>query len=235
MAEHAYNNSMTTATGTTPFYANYGRHPETINPQAQDVMHPVSHAYSHWMIGIVEEGRNALDATRQRMIRYTDPKRKEPPPYSVGDAVMLSSRNLKVKRPSRKLDHKYLGPFQIEKIISPTAICLTLPQKWKTHPSFHVSEVEPFVAGSRPPPNFEKVLREVSDIEADEEFDVEEIKGSITRRNRVLYHVKWLGFPRKKDWTFEPYENFSEGARAKLLQFHNDNPNAARDYRLTGA
>ena len=29
MAEYAYNNSVTTATGLTPFYPNYGRHLET--------------------------------------------------------------------------------------------------------------------------------------------------------------------------------------------------------------
>ena len=32
MAEHAYNNSTTSVTGMTPFYANYGRHPESQNP-----------------------------------------------------------------------------------------------------------------------------------------------------------------------------------------------------------
>ena len=47
------------------------------------------------------------------------------------------------------------------------------PQRWRTHPTFHVSELEPFIAGSRPAPEFEKVLREASDLEAREEYDVE--------------------------------------------------------------
>ena len=81
--------------------------------------------------------------------------------------------------------------------------------------------------------NYVKTLRECADIEADEEYDVEEIKGSFKRRNSVLYYVKQLGFPKKTDWTFEPYENFSEGARTKLLQFHIHHPNAPRDYRVT--
>ena len=33
MAEHAFNNSVTSATGMPPFYANYRRHPESQNPQ----------------------------------------------------------------------------------------------------------------------------------------------------------------------------------------------------------
>ena len=124
---------------------------------------------------------------------------------------MHSIKHIKIKRPSRKLDHKFLGPFQIDKIISPTAERLILPQTAKTHPSFHVSEIEPFVPGKRPIPDFTKILREVRDIEADEEYDVDGIKGSITRRKKILYHVKWLGYPKKNDWTFDPYENFSEG------------------------
>ena len=51
MAEHAYNNSITSATGMTPFYANYGRHPESQNPQRTEVMNPASHAYTHWIAG----------------------------------------------------------------------------------------------------------------------------------------------------------------------------------------
>ena len=86
--------------------------------------------------------------------------------------------------------------------------------------------------GNRPV-DYEKTLRECADIEADEEYDVDEIKGSIKRRNSVLYHVKWLGILKKTDWTFEPYENFSMGARTKLLQFHINYPNAPRDHRVT--
>ena len=69
-------------------------------------------------------------------------------------------------------------------------------------------------------------------MEAEAEYDIEDIMGSITRRKKVLYLVKWLGFPRKKDWTYEPYENFSEAARSKLEEFHSKHPTAARDYRL---
>ena len=62
---------------------------------------------------------------------------------------------------------------------------------------------------------------------------MDEIKGSIKHRNSVLYHVKWLGFPKKKKWTFEPYENFSTEARTKLYHFHINNPAAPRDHRVT--
>ncbi len=232
LAEFAYNNSAASGTKLTPFYANYGWHPGTNAPRSVEALHPASEVYAHWIKGAIDRAREALQETRNLMSKHSDNRRLEAPSYQVGDGVMLSTRNLKVKRPSKKLDHKFIGPFQIEKVVSPTAMRLTLPQRWRTHPTFHVSQLEPYVAGSRPSPDFEKVLREVSDLEDEVEYDVEDIMGSITRRTRVMYHVKWLGFPKKKDWTYEPYENFSEAARGKLREFHTKYPNAPRDHRL---
>ena len=59
MAEHAYNNSPTSATRMTPFYTNYGRYPELQNPQRTEVMNPASHAYAHWIAGVLEQGKKA--------------------------------------------------------------------------------------------------------------------------------------------------------------------------------
>jgi hypothetical protein len=49
MAEFAYNNSVTTATGLSPFYANYGFHPTAANPSAIRPLNPASIVYAHWM------------------------------------------------------------------------------------------------------------------------------------------------------------------------------------------
>jgi len=54
---------------------------------------------------------------------------KRTPDIPVGDLVMLNGRNIKTRRPSRKLDHKNHGPLQIEKIVSLLAVRLTLPRK----------------------------------------------------------------------------------------------------------
>ena len=141
MAERACNNSVTSASGMTPFYTNYGRHPESQNPQRTEVMNPACHAYAHWIAGALDRGKKAQEAARERMTRYADTRRTPPPGYKVGDAVMLSTTHLKLKRSSRKLDHKFIGPVQIRQLICPTAVRLTVPHKWKTHPTFHIAEV----------------------------------------------------------------------------------------------
>ena len=232
MAEFAYNNSTASSTDLTPFYTNYGWHPSANNPRSTEALHPASRAYTHWIQGTIECARHALQNTRTQMAKYADRSRSEAPRYKKNGPVMLSKRNLKIKRPSKKLDHKFIGPFQVEKVVSPSAIRLTLPQGWRTHPTFHMSELEPFISGSRPTPDCEKILRQVSDLETEEEYDVKAIMGSIIRKRRILYHVKWLGYPKKKDSTYEPYENFSKDAREKLLEFHTRTPAVPRDHRL---
>ena len=238
MAEFAYNNSVTTGNGMSPFYANYGFHPRTLDPPSNDEepLNPASMTYGHWMQTVHEESRKNLEEAQERMRRYADPARKEPPAYQVGDMVMLNGRNIKTRRPSKKLDHKNHGPFQIEKIVSPLAVRLTLPRKWKIHNVFHVSLLEPYrTSEHRAPPDPAKVLREADDIEQSEEYDVEEVMSSRKHGRRILYLVKWLDYPDRKDWTEEPFDNFSEGGLEKLREFHQRNPDALKDYRLNNA
>jgi hypothetical protein len=44
---------------------------------------------------------------------YYNSKRLEGPRLKKGDQVYLLRRNIKITRPSDKLDHKKLGPFKI--------------------------------------------------------------------------------------------------------------------------
>ena len=182
MAEFAYNNSVTVGNGMSPFYANYGFHPVTMDPATTGPLNPASTVYAHWMHTMHDESRKGLEAAQERMHRYTDPDCKEPPAYQVGDLVMLRGRNIKTRRPSRKLDHKNYGPFQIEKIVFPFAVRLTLPRKWKIHNVFHVSFLEPYrTSEHRAPPDPSKVLREADDIEQSEEYDGEKVMSSVER------------------------------------------------------
>jgi len=113
------------------------------------------------------------------MHRYADPARKEPPAYEVGDLVIHNGCNIRTCRPTKKLDYKNHGPFQIEKIISPLAVPLTLPWKWKIHNVFHVSLLEPYRTSKyQTPPDPSKVLREADDIEQSEEYDIKEVMSS---------------------------------------------------------
>jgi hypothetical protein len=63
MAEFTYNNSVTSATGLSPFYANYGYYPS--NPMATAARNPASKAYAHWMHTIHESAKIALGKAQE--------------------------------------------------------------------------------------------------------------------------------------------------------------------------
>jgi len=235
MAEFSYNNSVTSPTGISPFYANFGYHPSTMNPPAATIFNPASTVYAHWMHTVHEATKASLGEARERMRRYADRKRQDAPVYKVGDLVMLSGRNIQTRRPAKKMDHKNHGPFEVEKIVSPLAVKLALPRNWRIHNVFHVSLLEPYRGSAlRESPDAAKVLRETDDIEYSAEYYVDEVMASTqrTKKSRVLYLIKWLDYPDRKDWTQEPYESFSVGGREKLVIFHTKFPDAPRDPRL---
>ena len=190
------------------------------------------------MQAVHEESRQGLEAVQERIRRYTDATRKEPPAYQVGNLVILNGHNIKTCHPTKNLDHKNHGPFQIERIIYPLAIRLMLPRKWKIHNVFYVSLLEPYrTSEHRAPPDPSKILREADDIEQCEEYDVEEVLSSrecgCGNNKWVLYLVRWLDYPDSKDWTEEPFDNFSVGGLEKLREFHQRNPDVLKDYQLT--
>src|SRR6266576_2615374 len=51
----------------------------------------------------------------------------EKPHLNPGDLVMVNMKNMKTKRPSKKLDHKKLGPVEIIEAIGKRAYRVKLP------------------------------------------------------------------------------------------------------------
>jgi len=100
--------------------------------------------FTEQMKTVHEEAQAALSKLRNNMMRYTDFHRGEAPEYKVGDKVWLSTKNLNVDRPSRKLTEQQLGPYKIVKMISPNAVKLKLPTSFKIHNVINVSHIGPY-------------------------------------------------------------------------------------------
>jgi hypothetical protein len=238
LAEFAYNNSMSTATGVSPFYINYGYHPRSNWPKSQPVQNPTSTNYVHWLKAVHEECTQSLERTRQRMGKYYDQKRSEPAEaLKEGDRVMLDGRFIKTKRPTKKFDHKYLGPFTISKVLSPTAYRLELPTRWRIHNVFHISLLEPYrtssIMGCHQPAE-EDVMDTTGDVEEPEtsdDYEPAEIMHSELDKGEVLYLVRWKDFPEVKDWTWEPWSHV-KGSPLLLKQYHQANAEKPRDKRM---
>ena len=57
---------------------------------------------------------------------------------------MLNAKNIRTKRPSKKLAPKLYGPFKILEQRGELAYKLEISDQWKIHPVFHVSLLEPY-------------------------------------------------------------------------------------------
>ena len=59
--------------------------------------------------------------------------------FAVGDSVLLSTQNLRLKGILHKLQRKFCGPYKILEKFGTQAYRLQLPDTWRVHPVFHVS------------------------------------------------------------------------------------------------
>ena len=66
------------------------------------------------------------------------------PKYQISDKVWLSTDNLKVTRASKKLMERWLGPYNITKLVEDNAVRLHLPKTMHIHPVVNISCVRPY-------------------------------------------------------------------------------------------
>jgi hypothetical protein len=116
----------------------------------------------------------------------------------VGDQVLLSSKNLRLKtNGTKKLLPKFLGPFTVLKKVGHVAYELDLDQALpRVHSVFHISLLRTFIpGGDQIPPPIPTV------IDGEPEYEVERILdhrdrqcGPNSRRTKREYLVKWSGY-----------------------------------------
>ena len=75
---------------------------------------------------------------------YADSKHRPAPAFKVGDKVWFNAQNVTTQQPSRKLDHRQLGPYKIIKVVSPYTYKLQFPATVQYHSVQHVSLLDPF-------------------------------------------------------------------------------------------
>jgi len=85
LAEHAYNNSATNAHKMTPFFANYGFHPQTECMKEREAHNPRATMYAHWMQDIHQQSKQTLENTQESRKKYDWGKATEQPSIEVGD------------------------------------------------------------------------------------------------------------------------------------------------------
>ena len=73
------------------------------------------------------------------MYWYYDKKKIKGPIFKEGDMVYLSTKNIKTKRPSHKLNYKYIGLYKIKWTVKKDVYKLDLLPKVRLYPVYHIS------------------------------------------------------------------------------------------------
>ena len=70
------------------------------------------------MEAATKEACSALSQVVDDMACFYDAHQREDPLYMVGDKVWLNGKNITMTGLMKKLDHKWLGPYPVDKVIS---------------------------------------------------------------------------------------------------------------------
>ena len=211
--QFALNGSVQASTHFTPAHLMFGYQPRSaldVFAQSQSPL-PKDNTSAAEMLSAMhkdlELAKQFLEAAKIQQAESANRSRRDLK-FKKGDKVLLSTTNMQFKMP-RKLQPRYVGPFEIVNVISDAAYELKLSGSLtRLHPVFHVSLLRPYVPGFGPPPSPPPPLESGPGYER---FEVQAIVGHRTNSSTNIreFHVVWKGYP-LHEATWEPEENLDD-------------------------
>ena len=212
-AEFAINKADHRSTGTSPFMLNYGCNPGIPSSIERKSKSPAANDFAECMQRRIIEARILHRTATQCQKLYVD-KGRQDVQFQKDQWVLLSSKNLRFKMGTPKLLPRWVGPFQVHKEVGRHAYELVLPEKWKIHDTFHVSQLAEYhISGTyQPPPPPAELLEGELEYEVESAMDHREHRTSIRGRPNFDYLVRWRG-SRSDDDTWEPERNLKNASQ----------------------
>jgi len=182
------------------------------------------------MESTTEEAKSAICKAQEDMMRYYNRRRSPAPVFKPGDQVYLDASDIRTTRPSPKLSHCRLGPFEIERQVGPLAYRLKLPHGLRQlHPVFNMVKLsttpDDLIPGREPQAPLPPIV-----VNGEPEWEVEEVLDSRWHRRRFQFLIKWKGFSREHN----SWEVASDVKAPDLVaEYYQRHPVAPRHIRRT--
>ncbi|KAI2649902.1 Transposon Tf2-8 polyprotein [Labeo rohita] len=202
-AEYAQNSLRKPATNLTPFQCTLGFQPPLFPWSGEPSDLPAVNSWFQRSEETWDRAHVHLQGAIRRYQEQANRSRRPNPAYEPGQWVWLSTRDLRLRLPCKKLSPRYVGPFKIIKQITPVSYRLELPAEYRISPTFHVSLFKP----ADDPAGVENLEGTASQgpapivIDGEEVYRVNTILDSRRRRGQLQYLVDWEGFgPEERSW-----------------------------------
>jgi len=190
-AEFVVNNKTYTVTKVLPFMANYGRELRMGKDIRKKGKMESAMEFVERMKKIYEEVGAVLRKMQEEMKRYADRSRKKTEEWKKRDRVMLSTKDLVFKeRLVRKLTERYVGPYEIEEVVSLNVVKLQLLSSMRTHLVVNISRIVRYREQRK---GQKKEEGKPIEVEGIEEWEVEKILNKKKIRGVEKYLVCWMG------------------------------------------
>ena len=145
LAEFSYNNHIHSSTQQTPFLLDTSRHPQMgFEPHQPPSHFEAVNEFTDRMKDTLEEAKSALAKAKDDMAQYYNRRRSPTPSFSPGDMVYLDFEDIQTTRPSKKLSHRRLGPYPVERRVGKYTYRLVLPPPMRRlHLVFNIVKLTP--------------------------------------------------------------------------------------------
>ncbi len=157
----------------------------------------------------------------RRQKHHAELRRTATPTFQPGQKVWLSTRDIRLRLPCKKLSPRFIGPFPIVCQVNPVTYQLQLHAQYRIHPTFHSSLLKPYHSpvSTEPGPLAGPPLPIV--LEDGTIYAVKEILNSRCRGGRLEYLVDWEGYgPEERSWV--PRDDILDPNL--LTEFHSMHP-----------
>ena len=149
VAAFAYNNSVHASTGYSPFFLNFGQHPNVPAQRFRSTANAGSdpaETFAEDIAVVLEHAKACLNEAQLRQKTFADKRRVELS-FEVGDMVLLNSKNYNLKGGGkRKFLSNFTGPYKVLKKINEVSYRLDVPSN--IHNVLHVSQLRRYFSNS---------------------------------------------------------------------------------------